>query len=127
METALITMRLLAGPKNDRWPGDSETEKEFEQLIAVLLKMISEAYEMPALMYDTILRDGLVTNLIPACLRKIFGLWAPPLQLRNMLDEEKYRFEYDLARDIASAVLSHTGVTLPEEEISHLAMLLRAA
>ena len=109
-ETALVVMRLLAGTKNDRWPGDSETEKEFEHLIAILLKRISEAYEMSALMYDTTLRDGLVTNLIPACLRSIFGLWAPPLKLTNLLDEGKYLFEYELARDVSSMVADRTGV-----------------
>ena len=126
-ETALVAMHLLAGPKNDRWPGDSETEKEFEHLITSLLKLVSEAYEMPALVFDMTLRDGLITNLIPACLRSLFNLWTPPLKLANLLPEEKYPFEYEIAGDIAAAVSYRTGVELPMAEVSHLALILRAA
>lgn len=126
-ETGLVAAHLLAGPKNARWPGDSEVEKEFDYLVATLLKMVSEAYQMPALNFDTTLRDGLMTNLVPACLRSRFGLWTPPLINQEHLALDRYRFEYEISRNLANEVERQTGIELPEVEIRNLVLLLRAA
>ena len=126
-EVDALTVHLLAGSKNERWPGDPETEKEFERLISKLLKLAEEAYELPGLAHDVTLRDGLVANVIPACLRQKYNLWSPVSRQPNQLSVKKYPFEHQISGHLAAEVEKHTGYALPENEVNNLALLLRAA
>ena len=126
-EVNSLTMHLLAGSKNERWPGDPETEKEFELLISRLLKLAEAAYELPGLAHDVTLRDGLVANVIPACLRQKYDLWSPVSRQPNQLSIQQYPFEHQISGHLATAVENHTGYALPENEVNNLALLLRAA
>ncbi|MCA9979127.1 MAG: helix-turn-helix domain-containing protein, partial [Anaerolineales bacterium] len=76
-EIAGIAMHLLAAPRNERWPGDLEIDDSFSNLIDTLMEYISQAYSLPNLKEDMTLHDGIVTHIIPACLRHRFNLWLP--------------------------------------------------
>ncbi|MEM7802428.1 MAG: PRD domain-containing protein, partial [Chloroflexota bacterium] len=67
------------------------------------------------------------TNLIPACLRQRFNLWSPTFLEPNLLSEEDYAYEYDIAHRLANEIEKRTDILLPYIEISHLALMLRAA
>ncbi len=125
-EIAGIAMHLLAAPRNDRWPGDLEIDDAFSNLIDDLMQYIAQAYNLPDLKEDMTLRDGIVTQIIPACLRHRFNLWLPS-SLPGTALSEKYIFEYQLAHDLAGIITRHTGVVLPDSDINNMALLLRAA
>ncbi|MEM8860394.1 MAG: hypothetical protein AAGD96_18875 [Chloroflexota bacterium] len=126
-EVNAFAILLLAGAKNERWPGDPETELEFDGLISRLLSLAEEAYELSGLAYDATLRDGLIANVIPACLRQQFDVWAPVARQSGQLSTEKYAFEHEIASDLAAEVKAYTTYDLPQNEINNLALLLRAA
>jgi mannitol operon transcriptional antiterminator len=125
-EIAGIAMNLLAAPRNDRWPGDLEIDDSFSNLIDDLMQYIGQAYDLPDLKEDMTLRDGIVTHIIPACLRHRFNLWLPS-SLPGTALSEKYIFEHQLAHDLAGIITRHTGVVLPNSDINNMALLLRAA
>lgn len=126
-EVNAFAILLLAGSKNERWPGDPETEKEFDSLITRLLVVAEEAYKLPGLSNDVTLRDGLIANVIPACLRQQYDLWAPALIQTNKLSVQKYVVEHEIAAHLAAVVKDHTTYDLPEDEVNNLSLLLRAA
>lgn len=126
-EVNAFAILLLAGAKNERWPGDPETEKDYEVLISRLLNLAEEAYELGGLANDATLRDGLIANVIPACLRQQFDLWSPVARQSGQLPAEKYAFEHEIATDLVAEVKKQTTYKLPDAEINNLAMLLRAA
>ena len=70
-------MHLLTAPRNERWPDDLEIDKSFSELIDELVQIIVDAYQLPSLAQDKTLRDGLVTHIVPACLRHRFHIWVP--------------------------------------------------
>ncbi|MEJ2747573.1 MAG: hypothetical protein P8183_06655, partial [Anaerolineae bacterium] len=80
----------------------------------------------PDLKEDMTLRDGIVTQIIPACLRHRFNLWLPS-SLPGAALSEKYIFEHQLAHDLAGIITRHTGIVLPDGDINNIALLLRAA
>ena len=125
-ETAVLAMHILSAPRNDRWPGDLDIDNTFTSLIDRLMIQIQKAYGLPTLRLDNTLQDGLVTHIIPACLRHRFQLWMPSSLLNTKL-AEKYVVEHELAHQLAETVKQHTGAILPEDEINNIAMLLRAA
>lgn len=125
-EIAGIAMHLLAAPRNERWPGDLEIDDSFSNLVDDLMQYTSQAYNLPGLKEDMTLRDGIVTHIIPACLRHRFNLWLPSAVPDATLSE-KYVFEHQLAHDLAGIITRHTGVILPDSDINNIAMLLRAA
>ncbi len=125
-ETAVLAMQILAAPRNDRWPGDLDIDDAFTNLIDKLMIQIEKSYSLPALAQDTTLKDGLVTHIIPACLRHRFQLWMPS-SLPSIKLAEKYAAEHQLAHQLAATVNELTGALLPDGEINNLAMLLRAA
>ncbi len=125
-EIAAIAMHLLSAPRNERWPGDLEIDTTFASLVEDLMQYISQAYNLPELSDDATLRDGLITYLVPTCLRHRFNLWLPEPEPAAVLSE-KYIFEHNLARDLATKVAQKTAVTLTQSETNHLALLLRAA
>ena len=91
------------------------------------MQLAEEAYELPGLAYDATLRDGLIANVIPACLRQKFDLWSPVARQSGQLSAEKYAFEHGIAADFAAEVRELTTYDLPDNEIHNLALLLRAA
>lgn len=125
-EVACIAMHILAAPRNERWPGDLEIDASFSELVHDLMRHIANAYVMPSLEHNKVLHDSIFIQVVPACLRQRFDLWFPPPPSTTALTD-KYRFELDLALALAAEIDQRIGVTLPEEEINNIALLLRAA
>lgn len=126
-ETTMISMNLLSCSKTDRYPGDLETDGRFPALIEHMMSTIGDAYELPELMHDTTLRDGLIANVLPACLRKRFRVWTPEPNQNNALSDKKYAFENQLSRHLVEEIQEAVGVILPPSDVNNLAFLLRAA
>ena len=124
-EIALIAAHLLASARNDRWPADLENERDFVDLIGRFMQTIGSAYALSNLTHDKTLRDGLISHVIPACLRLQFDLWSPP-QVANRLSD-KYAFEHALAQTLAEMIAQERDALLPPHEINNLALLIRAA
>lgn len=125
-ETAVLAMQILAAPRNERWSGDLSIDDTFSSLIEQLMTQIHQAYGLPTLQQDNTLQDGLISHIIPACLRHRFQLWMPSAMPTIKL-AEKYAVEHKVAHELATTVKQHTGADLPEGEINNIAMLLRAA
>jgi mannitol operon transcriptional antiterminator len=125
-EIAGIAMQLLAGLRDQIWPGDLEIDAIFTELIDVLMAEVAQAFVTPQLRYDTPLRDGLLAYVIPALLRQRFGLWSPPSWSDGSLARQ-YQREYAIAQELVLVVAERSGVVLPASEIDTLALLLRAA
>ena len=125
-EIAYLAMYLLTVPRNDRWPGDLEIDHIFTDLIDEVIQHIVDKYGLPCLAQDKTLRDGLVIHIIPACLRHRFNLWIPDTLTQAELSD-KYRFERELAKDLATIIEQRTAVILPNNDINNIALLLRAA
>lgn len=125
-EIANTAAHLLAGERNGRWPGDLEIDNTFTTLINTLMTHIATAYNLPHLAQDTALRDGLVSHIVPACLRQRFHIWAPPPHQPARLSE-KYSQEQQIARELAHHITQQTNILLPESEVNNIALLLRAA
>jgi mannitol operon transcriptional antiterminator len=125
-EIAGIAMQLLAGPRDQSWPGDLEIDPIFTDLIDTLMAEVAQAFVTPQLRYDTPLRDGLVAHVIPAFMRQRFNLWSPPSWSDGSLARQ-YQREYAIAQELALVISERSGVVLPTAEIDTLALLLRAA
>ncbi len=124
-EIAFIAAHLLSSARNDRWPGEVESETDFDALITQLMSTISASYRLPDLLQDATLRDGLAAHIIPACLRQKFGLWSPPQH--DMQLDDSYAFELALADTLSEIVAKETGAKLPVYEVNNLSLLIRAA
>lgn len=126
VDVAGIAMYILASPRNERWPGDLDINGGFGELIADIMAYIGEAYELPDMVQDRTLHDGLVNQVAPACLRQRFELWMPsPPQLTVL--SEKYVLEQKVAQGIAEMISGCVDTQLPAGEIDNIAKLLRAA
>lgn len=125
-EIAYIAMHILTAPRNERWPGDLESDHAFSELIDELVQTIVAAYDLPALAQDKTLHDGLIIHIVPACLRHKFRVWTPTI-LQAAALSTKYIFEHKLARSLAEIINQRTAVTLPESDLNNLVLLLRAA
>lgn len=121
-----IAMQLLAGLRDQSWPGDLEIDPLFTELIDVLMAEVAQAFATPQLRTDTPLRDGLAAHVIPVLMRQRFGLWSPPSWSDGSLARQ-YPREYGIAQELAVVVTERSGVVLPAGEIDTLALLLRAA
>ncbi|MEM7117406.1 MAG: hypothetical protein AAF614_33550 [Chloroflexota bacterium] len=124
-EIAAIAMQILAAPRNDRWPGDLDMDASFADLIDELMRLISQNYKLPSLHDDTTLRDGLVMQIIPACMRARFHVWLPSSPQEVALSKE-YVAEYDLAHALSIVVKQFTQVALTSDELNNMVLLLRA-
>ncbi len=125
-EVGMITMYLLSAPRNERWPDDLAIDDSFSRLADELVQQVSSAYKLPRLNEDKTLRDGIISHVIPVCLRHRFQLWLPsPLPADTL--PEKYTFEHTLAHDLAETIELHTAVSLTQSEVNNVALLLRAA
>lgn len=124
-ESAMLTMYLLATPRNERWPGDLETDPTFGVLVPKLMQRIANAYGIASLASDSTLSDGLITHVVPACFRQRFGLWFPLESSMHLADRGTW--EQRMASDLVVDIRERAGVTLPTDEINNIAMLLEAA
>jgi mannitol operon transcriptional antiterminator len=125
-EVASIARYLLAAPRNERWPGDLDIDASFSQLVDQLMRHVSSRYEMPSLEHDKMLQDGIVVYSVPAYLRQRFALWMPAPPPGSTLSEE-YRFEHQLAEELATQFQDQLGARLPAADLDNIALLLRAA
>lgn len=125
-EIAQVAMYLLAAPRNERWPADLEINGTFVDLIDEIMQHIATAYELPRLCHDKTLHDGIVNQIIPGWLGQRFDIWMPPLPPSGALPKS-YQFEHDTAREISDLIQARTGEALPANEVSGLALVLRAA
>jgi len=126
VDVAGIAMHILASPRNERWPGDLEIDSGFRDLIFDVMVNISESYNIPTMIQDPTLHDGIVNQVVPACLRQRFQLWMPPPPQATTLSE-KYKFEKNVAQGIAQIIVKQLGLQLTEGVINNIAMLMRAA
>jgi mannitol operon transcriptional antiterminator len=125
-EIVEIAMYLLAGVRDERWPGDLEIDPALTDLIDMLVEEVALAFSTPGLRHDIPLRDGLISHIIPAILRQRFNLWSPPRWSDGDIVRQLPQ-EYQIASELALLVTEHTEVVLPDNEIDTLALLLRAA
>src|SRR5205085_3135311 len=125
-ETAALVVHLLCGARDEPWRHDLVADTAFHTLIERLLEHIADIYHVPELARDRLLREGLEAHVLPACVRQRFALWAPP---KDAIDTHTERFaaERDVAHELAADVASHTGISLPEDALDDLVLLLRAA
>ncbi len=126
LEIAGLAISILTAPRNDRWPDDLALDKSFTSLIDSLMEAIGREYKIPNLTEDNMLRDGLTTYIIPACLRQRFNIWLPQALFSTTLSP-KYALEREIAHKLAHIVAEQTDIELPEHEINSLTLLLRAA
>ena len=126
MDIAGVAMELLAAQRNEILPGELVRNQGFELDIRRIMEYISETFEISKLRYDQTLQNGLLNNIIPACFRQRFDLWCPDSLSKVDLPEKSER-ELDIARGIVDIVRENTGISLNENDMNILAMLLRAA
>ncbi|RME69607.1 MAG: transcription antiterminator [Chloroflexi bacterium] len=125
-EIGTIAMQLLAGVRDQLWPGDLEIDPALTRLVDMLMDEVARAFSTPGLRYDIPLRDGLVSHIIPAILRQRFGVWAPSRSSEGVVPRE-WPQEFRIASELARLVTEHTGVPLPDSEVETITLLLRAA
>ena len=125
-DVAGVGMQLLAAQRNEILPGELVRNQGFDLNIRRIMDYISETFEISKLKHDQILQNGLLNNIIPACFRQRFNLWFPDSLTKLDLPEQSER-ELSIARGIVGIVQEKTGVTLSENDLNALVMLLRAA
>jgi mannitol operon transcriptional antiterminator len=125
-DIAGVAMELLAAQRNEILPGELLRNQAFELNIRHIMGYISECFKISKLKYDQTLQNGLLNNIIPACFRQRFNLWFPDSLTKVDLPEQSER-ELEIAQGILGIVQENTGVTLSENDLNPLVMLLRAA
>jgi mannitol operon transcriptional antiterminator len=125
-ETAALVVYLLCGARDEPWRHDLVAGTAFHALIDRLLEHIADIYHVPELAHDRLLREGLEAHVLPACVRQRFALWAPSTDAIDT-HTERYAAERDVAQQLAADITSHTHMTLPEDALDDLVLLLRAA
>lgn len=126
VDIAGVAIWLLAAPHNENMRVDPKLDPHLDGLIDDLMAKIATFYDSPEMGVDLILRDGLSTHVIPACLRQKFDLWHP-FPYSNFTLADKYAAEHDIAQKLADLIKERTGFQMPEVEINNIAALLRAA
>ncbi len=125
-EIVYLTMHLLSAMRNERWPGDAESDGKFSMLISDLVEDVVSAYEIEELRDDLSLRDGLYAHVYPVWMRHRFALQPVPAREESILPS-KYEFEHAVAKRISKKIRKRLGVRLLPAEINNIAILLRAA
>ncbi|HJZ49664.1 MAG TPA: helix-turn-helix domain-containing protein [Roseiflexaceae bacterium] len=125
-ETAALAIHLMSGARDEAWRHDLGMDSAFPRLIDTLLVRVADAYGVPGLGHDRLLREGLEAHFLPACMRQRFGLWTPP---RPSVDTQadRYAVERAVARQLVDHVTADTGIALPADTYDELVLLLRAA
>ncbi len=125
-ETAIVAMHLLCGARDEPWRHDLGTDTAFRTLIDILVAQVADAYAVPDLVDDRLLREGLEAHILPACVRQRFALWTPP-RLTADTQADRYAVERGVAQQLADTVAAHTGIVLPFDAHDEIVLLLRAA
>lgn len=125
-EIAWVAMHLLAAPRNESWPSDPGLGSAYTELVTEMMHRLAVAYDLPALEQDQTLHEGLINDVIPACLRQRFGLPMAPLMNSEPLSQD-FAMESAVAQQLVTLIGERMGVSLPESEVNSLGLLLRAA
>jgi hypothetical protein len=125
-ETAIMAMHLLCGARDEPWRQDLGVDTAFRTLIDILVVQVADAYAVPNLVHDRLLREGLEAHIPPACVRQRFALWTPP-RLAAVTQADRYAVERSVAQQLADTVAAHTGIVLPLDAHDEIVLLLRAA
>ena len=125
-ETVALALHLLCGGRDQPWSHGNGTNGLSDSLIDGLLADSAMAYATPELAHDDLLREGLESLVMPACIRQRFSLWAPP-RPANDSHAARYSTERLLAERLARRVETSLGMALPPDAIDELTLLLRAA
>lgn len=125
-ETAALALQLLSGARDEPWRVSRAADPAGHALADALLRQIAQAYAVPELTSDQLLRDGLDALIVPAWARQRFGLWAPP-KLASDTHTERYAAEQAVAARLTATVAELTGHGLPADALDDLILLLRAA
>ncbi|NOK62245.1 MAG: hypothetical protein GFH27_549327n75 [Chloroflexi bacterium AL-W] len=125
-ETATLVLQLSSTVRGESRREDLTSNTPFHELIDTLLRRIAEAYRVPELAHDHLLRDGLETHILPACVRQRFGLWAAPSAATDT-HTERYATERTVVALVASDIEATTELSLPSDAHEDLILLLRAA
>ncbi len=125
-DIAGVAMEMMAVPRNEVFPGELERDSDFSALSERLMAHISQAFGISKIKHDSMLQNGLLNNIVPACYRQRFNLWFP-VALNSTGLPDKYEREHDVALEVSQIVYEFNGVQLPQSEINNLVVLLRAA
>jgi mannitol operon transcriptional antiterminator len=125
-ESAALTLQLITHERDEPWQSDLHHESSVPNLISDLVAQSAQAFALPELRTDQLLREGLEAHILPACLRQRFRLWSP---LRPLAEAhtERYVTERKVAAQLIAAVNTATGLSLPSDVQDNLVLLLRAA
>jgi mannitol operon transcriptional antiterminator len=125
-ETAALALLLIAHERDEPWRGDLAHQMPLRTLIEALLEQIAQAFALPELAHDHLLREGLETHLLPAYVRQRFRLWAPTHTIIDT-QAERYGLEREIATELDAAITAAIGVSLPPDAHHNLILLLHAA
>ena len=125
-DIAYVAMYILSSSRVESWPSTQEQDQLIQDLSNQLLNEVGKSYNLDALINDPTLREGLVNHLIPVSNQKRFDLWVPRIQ-SGLTQRDKYFKEFSLANSLMEIINRNLELNLPEEEISMIAALLRAA
>lgn len=125
-ESALFTLQAAASGRDELTVHVSNEDSSFSSLIDSFMRRIARAHNLSELANDSLLRDGLIAQIVPACLRDHFGLWAPK---RNNPETQgkRYAFERSLAQQLEREIEAQLGMRLPPDAYDNVMLLLRAA
>lgn len=125
-ESALFAMQAAASGRDELAIQPAFEDQRFSLVIDGFMQRIATAHSLPELASDTLLRDGLKAQIVPACVREYFGLWAPK---RNNPETQgkRYAFERSLAQLLEREIEAKLGMHLPPDAYDNVMLLLRAA
>jgi mannitol operon transcriptional antiterminator len=96
------------------------------ELLDVLMQQIASAFGLPELAHDQLLREGLETHLLPACVRQRFQVWSPTYTVIDT-QAERYQREREIAAKLAADIKTALKMPLPPDAHENLILLLHAA
>ena len=125
-DIAGIAIWILGSPRDKRFFGDLTLDVRFKTLIPEMMETIANLYESPEMSNDSILENGLLNHIIPACIRQKYDLWQP-FPYSDFVTSIEFPSEHQKALQLGLLIEKKTGFTIPFTEISNIAALLRAA
>lgn len=125
-ESALFTLQAAASGRDELALHASHEDSRFSSLIDNFLQRIATIHNLPELASDKLLRDGLKAQIVPACLRDHFGLWAPKHN-NPETQGKRYAFERSLTQRLEREIETELGMRLPPDAHDNMMLLLRAA
>jgi mannitol operon transcriptional antiterminator len=126
IDIAGIAVWVLGSPRDKRFLGDLTLDVRFRTLIPEMMETIADLYESPEMSTDSILEEGLINHIIPACIRQKYDLWQP-FPYSDFVTSKEFPSEHQKALQLGFLIEKKTGFSIPFIEISNIAALLRAA